>query len=1040
VEESIMAGPSFLAGHRRGLGVGGGLVLAAGLWACLGPCQRACAQGGRYPNSGYYQAFNDFYDGNYENALKEFVAQSRMGIRTAQSRWIDSICYEAMIGECYYEMGHLNEALEHYTFAVQLAAAFPDWMLRVNFPAIQAAGASVRRAVPWGASTRGAKQGLFPQYMSISQGQIDITQQMQQGGMVTAPTLVPIDVAEIVRCTTLAIRRRTKLLGPLAARDPLFGELVGKLQGRIGPPNHWSEAWVGAELGVAQAAVGREGQAVLTLQRAVVAGGEFDHPLTATALFELGRLAMLRGDMAAAANLFREASYSAAYYPLWYPNAALLEECFRYGQMTHLMANSPGIYPLLADETIRWAETKHFRQLYVSLLLLRAESHLVRNETALAAIGLEKARTGVSRRSMGNGRIGARYNFLNGTFLFQQKKVADGDAAIAAAMRFMQYGSHWLFQISLADALAANKATPRTAMELYQTVLRDPLPADWASDPMESLAVLVTPHPLPYEHWFNAALARKDWEAAVEIGDRMRRHRFFTSMAYGGRLESLRWVLEAADEQLDKASRVHRQDLLTRYPAYADLRRQAHALHDRLAAMPLATEDHEPSREQIRGLADLLAVSQKQEVLLREMTVRREPAGLIFPPLRATVDIQRSLPKGHALLIFVTTSDATYGFLLSRERYGQWKLGARPMLEKKLTTMLRDMGNFQQNYELGMKDLKDVKWKQAGREIHDFLLKGAQADLKFDELIIVPDGALWYLPFEALPLNVNGQMRSLISCVRVRYAPTASLATVNQATPSHGAVDSTAVVLGRLFPREDPALARNAVRRLAEVLPGTVVLRSPLPACSAVYATLLHRLIVLDDLTVNTEGGPYSWSPLPLDRGKAGSTLSDWMSLPWGGPDQIIFPGYHTAAEDSLGSLKRGKRPAAGNEIFLSVCGLMASGARTVLLSRWRVGGQTSYDLVREFAQELPHTTPADAWQRAVLVATDSRLNFDGEPRLKKETVDEPPKASHPFFWAGYMLIDPGSPAPADIAPLAPVANLPNLPGAADKPNHAAKP
>ena len=71
----------------------------------------------------------------------------------------------------------------------------------------------------------------------------------------------------------------------------------------------------------------------------------------------------------------------------------------------------------------------------------------------------------------------------------------------------------------------------------------------------------------------------------------------------------------------------------------------------------------------------------------------------------------------------------------------------------------------------------------------------------------------------------------------------------------------------------------------------------------------------------------------------------------------------------------------------------MASGARTILLSRWRTGGQTSYDLVREFAQELPHTTPADAWQRAVLVVADSRLNLEAEPRVKKETVDEPPKA-----------------------------------------------
>ena len=627
-----MAGPVCVAGCRRGLAVRGGLLLAVGLWACLGPCDRAWSQTGRFPSNGYYGAFGDFYDGDYDAALKQFSAQGRMGIRTAQSRWIDSICYETMIGECYYEMGHLSEALEHYTFAVQLAVAFPDWMLRVQFPAIRPAGASTRRgAIPWGASTRGAPLGDFPRTMMISQGQIDITQQLQQGGIVQAPTLLPIDVAEIVRCTTLAIRRRAKLLGPLASQDPLFLELVRSLGGRVGPPNHWSEAWVGVELGVAQAAVGREGQAVLTLQRAVVAGGEFDHPLTATALFELGRLAAIRGDLARARYFFLEASYAAAYYPSWCPDVALLEECFRYGQMTELMANHPEIYPPLAT-AIPWAKGKHFRQLYVSLLLLATENHLVRGETHLASVGLEEARIAVSRRSMGLGRIGARYNFLNGTYLFQLKKVADGDAAITAAMNYMQHGSHWLFQISLADILATTKASPRTAMDLYQNVLRDPQAADWSSDPMESLAVLILPHPLPYEHWFNSALKRKDWEAAIEIGDRMRRHRFFTSLAYGGRLESLRWILEAADEQLDTRSKLQRQDLLTRYPAYNALRQHAHALHDRLAAAPLATEDREPTREQVQWLTDLAGVSKQQEVLLHEMAVRREPAGLIFPP------------------------------------------------------------------------------------------------------------------------------------------------------------------------------------------------------------------------------------------------------------------------------------------------------------------------------------------------------------------------------------------------------------------------
>ena len=127
--------------------------------------------------------------------------------------------------------------------------------------------------------------------------------------------------------------------------------------------------------------------------------------------------------------------------------------------------------------------------------------------------------------------------------------------------------------------------------------------------------------------------------------------------------------------------------------------------------------------------------------------------------------------------------------------------------------------------------------------------------------------------------------------------------------------------------------------------------------------------------------------PIPVDKGKAGSALADWLALPWGGPEVMAFPGYHTLAENPM---KRNHRVAAGTEMFLSACGMMATGARTILLSRWRTGGQSSYDLVREFVQELPHTSPADAWQRAVLLESESRLNLDAEPRIKASPATKP--------------------------------------------------
>ena len=86
------------------------------------------------PTVQYHAAFTDFYDGEYRDALKEFLAESRGGIKIGVTRWVDSICYETMAGECYYHMGHLDKALGHYTAALNLFVANSDWMIRVQFP------------------------------------------------------------------------------------------------------------------------------------------------------------------------------------------------------------------------------------------------------------------------------------------------------------------------------------------------------------------------------------------------------------------------------------------------------------------------------------------------------------------------------------------------------------------------------------------------------------------------------------------------------------------------------------------------------------------------------------------------------------------------------------------------------------------------------------------------------------------------------------------------------------------------------------------
>ncbi len=987
------------------------------------------------PSQAYFATFGLFYDGDFGDALDSFANEGRGAIKTVESRWIDSICYETMVGECHYHMGNLSQALEHYNAAITLYLRFHDWMLRVQFPPmIRPGGAGSVKAVPWGASSRRARAGHYPTTMLISQGRVDNNPQYRQGGVVAPAVLYPIQVQEIVRCTTLAIRRRTELLGPICPHDPLTAQLAAALSRRPGPPNHWSEAWVNTQLGLALVAAGREAQGISALKQSLVAAGEFDHPMTSIALLELGRLALANGQLPVAAEYFQEATYVAVNYP----DAGVLEEAFRYGALTHLAANRPGVYPLLLP-AIEWARRNDLRYLHASLLLSLAEHHAVRGQTPQAAAALEGAARAVGIRDMGKGRLGAQLNFLRALVFFQQRRVAEGNAALAAAMGHMQHGSVWLFRIGLTDRLLlAGVLSPRVAMDLYEALLRDPQAPDWQIDPMEALAVLVTPHPASFEHWFEVALMRKAHERALEIADLARRHRFFSSLPFGGRLQSLRWLLEGPLDALDAQAQLQRQDLLARYPQFAELSRRAGAIRAQLKAGPLVPADQQQFIRQGETLQQLGALGLQQEALLREIAVRREPAALVFPPVRTVKEIQEALPEGHAVLAFFATSRHVYAFLFNRQRYAYWQVASPEALARQMQGLFRAMGHFAANRELAVEEIQSTKWQETAEEVLGLIVKGSPADFTqpLDELVIVPDGILWYLPFEALQVRVEGRNRPLISRFRIRYAPTLSLAVLPRPW-ARRPLGTTAVVVGRLDLQDDPAVARKAAEQIADVLPGTVALEGNPPAPTALYAVLFDRLIVLDDL-VDSSAVPYGWTPAALDRGKPGGRLADWMDLPFGGPDEIILPGFHTAAENALG--RPSSSPAPGQEVFLAVCGLMSSGSRTLLLSRWRSGGQTAFDMVREFAQELPHTTPADAFQRAVFLVAASRLNLQAEPRLARSAVEDPPRARHPFFWAGYLLVDPGTvPQPVDQAEPEPgippvVPPEPEAPEAADGP------
>ncbi|MBM3997999.1 MAG: CHAT domain-containing protein [Planctomycetes bacterium] len=981
-------------------------VLAA-VWC--GGIRSAPAQSGSYPSTDYFVAMQVFTEGEYRSAAKAFQTASRSGLRGPNWRWIDSVCYYTMLGECFYHMGDHANALEQYNLALRLFLSQREWLQGVRFQETNAP--PYTGPVPtWGTKGRAAPIGPFPEKGISSPRALNSLAVSEQGTAVLQTQYVSLYAGEVARCIAVSLRRRAEILGPVGPHDPMTREIIAGLSPSPAPPNHWTQAWVDCWLGLAYLSANRAAEASASLQSSLTAGGNFDHALTSIGLLELGKLAVAAGQFEQAEKYLFESTFPATYYGQY----DVLEEAFRWGSWNHLVAGRPEPYAMLGL-ALPWAQRQSLIQLEASLLLESAEQ-VGRADAKAGLAALELGRRAMLRHEMMAGAIGARYQFLFAKLQYQAGNIAAGDTALATAMKFYA-GAPNLVQIGFADRLAGS-LTELAADTLYASVLREPTPMDWALRPAESLAMCLNANTAPFEHWFELAVKRSDLEKAIEVVDRIRRKQFMATTTMGGRLLALRWVLDGPEEVLSETGKLQRLDLFARYPAFQALSRRSDELRAELASMPIVPTEPADVERQRKAYAELGRVSASREVGLREIAVGRNGCEFAFPPPPDLKAIRAKLDEKQAIWLFFAARRDVYSFLIRKEGSVQGRrISEAAKIRAGLVNLLRETGNHDGNYELALKDTKSP-WATTSKELLR-ILTGASAVGEeppwkdAEELVIVPHGVLWYLPFEMLGVDSGGTIEPLIAKVRIRYAPFVSLAVPDgrRALP----IADTLLIAGKLHPKDTDSTADDVAKEMAEAVPRLMRLTDAKPP-APLLASVCSRAVVFAEIDIG-KGGPFGVAPLPIEGAKGESkvdpSLASWLELPWGAPQELILPGFHTSAESAL------KKGGTGDEVFLAVSGLMASGCRSVLISRWRVGGMSARKLVREYLQELPHSAPANAWQRSVELFRSQELDLTNEPRVNRGTFTEAVPGDFPLFWGGYMLIDSGDPG-VPRAPAAP--------------------
>jgi CHAT domain-containing protein len=299
---------------------------------------------------------------------------------------------------------------------------------------------------------------------------------------------------------------------------------------------------------------------------------------------------------------------------------------------------------------------------------------------------------------------------------------------------------------------------------------------------------------------------------------------------------------------------------------------------------------------------------------------------------------------------------------------------------------------------------RDLGFRASSLKLYELLLKPAEAQLRGKtNLIIAPDHTLWDLPFQALTRNGN---RFVIEDAGIAYTP--SLTVLREMTKRRKTQDAGPASLLALG---NPVVGNETLKRAALALRDGKL--EPLPeaeqevkALGRLYGASRSKVYVGADaredrvkseasrariLHFATHGILNNASPmyshLALADGGAGEDglLEAWelMQLDLKA-DLAVLSACETA---------RGRIGAGEGMIGLSWAMFMA-GVPSIVVSQWKVESAGTRDLMVDFHRALLATkskpTKAQALRQASL-------------KLLKN-----PETSHPFYWAGFVLVGDG--------------------------------
>ena len=959
----------------------------------------AYAQLGRtIPDQNYYQSIEEIYRAEYQRATRGLQNEIRGSVKfSIQDRWVDSICFHTMLGEALYQQGLYADALQQLDRALELFASQATWLNRINFQQPPRPDLNRGRRLPaWARSNRQVSYADVPASFLVAIGRLDNSATAQQGGVVQTAQYWNLDAQEVARSVAWALYRRGSILGPLTGYDRLQNRIADRIaRGGLGPTPHWSNAWIELWWGISAASTSGRAKAEPHLMKATLIDGLHDHPMTGLALLIRGRLAREAGDPNAGA-LLNDAIVAALAYEDYPTLNEALYEAHLY-QTTH----SPSVmHPMLAPLSQAAARE--------GLAHIAIRSALAQSDALLFMGQVDQARDrmqGIFRREREaeRGLLGIEATRLRAIGLAHQDAPEPARQAAVQAITAMRATSLRNFQIGLANTWYDNgMLSPRLAPEVYQRLLGAPSKGDWLELPLDVLASLATDHSGALERWFMAEVGKNNALGAIQASDLAKRRKFISTQPLAGRAAGLRRLLESHEAVRSIEERQLRTTLLDIWPRYRVAYESGTAVRSELLALDnlFAAENIQQRKRLTTKLEKSITT---RESLLVAMALSRMPSLLSYPAPLAIDKAKSQLSEGEALVIFHQAANEYYGMLLVGEGEDLWNVGSAGKINQQTAELLRLVAGVSPQQKWSVEQLSEESWRTAAEGLSQSLFSQSRLDFaRVKRLRIVPNRALWHLPFEILPtVGSNQSKESLIDLAPVSYSPTAGQALAARRP------ESPVKHIAWIKPTGDES---DRPSPLAQVLSkahraGTKGSMNPLALKG-----------VSQQMVFSMPGSISLAEPLGLPLGveRTSPRLGDWLRLPHRGPEAILFDQVTTSAERALKSSRRSSKDESainrlGDELFLATCAALAPGSRSVLFARWQTGGRHHDELVAEYLTGLSQMPATEAWRRSVQLSRPMKLSFVREPRLESpsdEGATPPPVGEHPFFWSGFMLVE----------------------------------